>query len=164
MSIEQQIEELGNQIKVLKNIKIKEKLLNTCDIVENDCIHNLKVDLDFEEMSSDVDEYSHSVNGNLTISYDYINKKQQVNVHFNVKYSSQQTYDNRYSPYIECNSTLSVNPNNINYEYENNNEVKDKDKNEDEDESWEYVINKVLDYINGKDEYWRDLMNNIKYN
>lgn len=161
MSIEQQIKELENQIKVLKNIKIKEKLLNTCDIVENNSIHNLKVDLDFEEMSSDVDEYSHSVNGNLTISYDYINKKQKVNVHFNVKYSSQQTYDNRYRPYIECNSKLSVDPNNINYEYEDNVEVTKKN---DSSSSWEYLINQVLNYIDGREENWGSLMSDIEYN
>ena len=105
-TINSQIKDLEDQIRELQLEKYKEGLLNELDLYEEDLkdVKDLKVALTYKWSSSNIDEYAASIEGNLVITYLHKNKK----IDIDVTYDSQQTYENRYNPYV----TFDLNINN----------------------------------------------------
>lgn len=98
-AINQEIQELGDRISVLRKKKLIIGLLNQVDISNEEDYKDLKVSLEYEEKDSSVDEYALFIDGKLDITYMYDDK----NVTINVMYSYYQTYENRCEPEIDFN-------------------------------------------------------------
>tara|TARA_B100000674_G_scaffold459969_1_gene437618 strand:+ start:940 stop:1362 length:423 start_codon:yes stop_codon:yes gene_type:complete len=105
-NINRQIKDLEDQIRELQLEKYKIGLLNELRLDEEDLkdVKDLKVALTYKWSSSNIDEYAASIEGNLVITYLHKNKK----IDIDVTYDSQQTYENRYNPYV----TFELNINN----------------------------------------------------
>ena len=105
-NINSQIKDLEDQIRELQLEKYKEGLLNELDLYEEELkdVKDLKVALTYKCSSSNIDEYATSIEGNLVITYLHKNKK----IDIDATYDSQQTYENRYDPYV----TFELNINN----------------------------------------------------
>lgn len=102
-NIQKELRELNERKKVLEDMQCKKRLLNELGIKNNNKtlkveLTTLKVELTYEVTGSNQDEYATLIDGNLKISYMFKNK----NVTINVKYDSYKTYENRYSPYVDC--------------------------------------------------------------
>lgn len=97
-NINSQIKDLEDQIRELQLEKYKIGLLNELRLDEEDLkgVKDLKVALTYKYSSSNIDEYAASIEGNLVITYLHKNKK----IDIDAKYDSQQTYENRYDPYV----------------------------------------------------------------
>ena len=97
-----------------------------------------------------------SRNGTFELSYTYYQTNNNIiKVKFSAEYSSQTSYENRYEPYVECESSLEVTNTNDQYYidkanhdipcqlYVNGDEV--------ESQSWAYLINKIIYDIEGEE-------------
>ena len=149
--INYQIESLEKQIIQLKNEKNAMKLMKLCDITDDDLdrVGNFQVDLTYDCISSEQDEYSKTINGKMIVSYNYTNvhfkspteiETDIITVKLTVTYGYYQTYQNRYEPEIESSSNVEVDI--------------------DDDERWQYIENQEIEYSdkNGK---WGDIINKI---
>jgi hypothetical protein len=96
--IKTEIKDLENKIRELQIEKYKISLLNELRLEKKDLkgVKDLKVALTYKYSSSNIDEYAASIEGNLVITYLHKNKK----IDINATYDSQQTYENRYDPYV----------------------------------------------------------------
>jgi len=96
--IKTEIKDLENKIRELQLGKYKLGLLNELRLDEEDLkgVKDLKVSLTYKCSYSNIDEYAASIEGNLVITYLHKNKK----ININATYDSQQTYENRYDPYV----------------------------------------------------------------
>ena len=97
-NINRQIKDLEYQIRELQLEKYKIGLLNELRLKKEDLkgVKDLKVALTYKCSSSNIDEYATSIEGNLVITYLHKNKK----IDIDATYDSQQTYENRYNPYV----------------------------------------------------------------
>lgn len=93
--LNEKLRDLNERKKVLEEMQYKQRLLNELGIKKN---KTLKVELTYKVQDSNQDEYALTIDGNLKISYMFKNK----NVTINVKYDSSKTWENRYSPYVDC--------------------------------------------------------------
>jgi len=97
-TINTQIKDLEDQIRELQLEKYKIGLLNELRLDKEDLkdVKDLKVALTYKCSYSNIDEYAASIEGNLVITYLHKNKK----IDIDATYDSQQTYENRYDPYV----------------------------------------------------------------
>lgn len=97
-NINKQIKDLEDQIRELQLEKYKIGLLNELRLDKEDLkgVKDLKVALTYKCSYSNIDEYAASIEGNLVITYLHKNKK----IDIDTTYDSQQTYENRYNPYV----------------------------------------------------------------
>ena len=147
--------------KVLENFKNKYNVDNMPNI------DNLKVIARYRYSDNPRDEYSSFHSGELVLSYDYVKGNNNViSVEYKADYNSTQTYDNRYDPDVEFDSSLQVSPN-LHYTYHRDelieySEFKDEDEDEDEDEGkWCDLMNKVLDDILCEANNFREILYSI---
>jgi len=158
--IKQEMNELDTKLKPLQ------EKMKTLRFIEHfglksyfniDKVQNIKVTNSYEYVSAD--EYCESSEGKFNFSYGYFNSKNKNKiktneVKFSLKYSSQQSYENRYNPYIECQTSVNVTNTNDKYYI-------DKDHNgipveffvnekESEEESWGYLLSKIIQKIEGQ--------------
>ena len=75
--------------------------MSLCRIPENKYIHDLTahLQLEYEEADFEKGEYSDYVDGNLIISYNFINEDEKAKVILEVNLSSDKTYDCREIPH-----------------------------------------------------------------
>ena len=158
-------EQYNEVINAVKSIKIKKKLIDYLKIDSEylQKISNLKFDCNANYSDDPNDEYSEFINCEMNISYEYnIRNNENVKVDFEVNYSKTQTYENRSIPDINCETKLDVsnNLNDVDYDYDENEEVFNNDIG-DEDRSWEYLINKILENIDGCRTNWYHFLDNF---
>jgi hypothetical protein len=124
--------------------KVTENFKNKYNVDNMPNIDNLKVIASYRYSDNPRDEYSAFHSGELELSYDYVKGNNNViSVKYKADYNSSQTYDNRYEPYVEFESSLEVSPN-LHYTYHRDEEIIYEDKDEDK---WCDLMNKVLDDI-----------------
>ena len=95
-AINQEIRELEDRISILQKKKYTIGLLTRVDVSNKEDYKDVKVNLEYEEKDSSIDEYALFVDGKLNITYVYDDE----DVTINVKYSYYQTYENRCEPEI----------------------------------------------------------------
>ena len=100
-SIDSKIKDVKKQLEDLIKQREKLRLMNLCRIPENKYIHDLTAHLQLEHEEADFEkgEYSDYVDGNLIISYNFINEDEKVKVNLEVNLSSDKTYDCREIPH-----------------------------------------------------------------
>ena len=173
--INDQIESLEKQIIQLKNEKNAMKLMKLCDITDDDLerVGNFQVDLTYDCISSEQDEYSHTTNGKMIVSYNYTNvhfkspteiETDIITVKLTVTYGYYQTYQNRYEPEIDSSSKVEVDINDDErWHYIENQEIEYSDKNG----KWGDIINKILVHIDEEEDDdhisndWKNIMETI---
>ena len=173
--INDQIESLEQQIIQLKNEKNAMKLMKLCDITDDDLdrVGNFQVDLTYDCISSEQDEYSKTINGKMIVSYNYTNvhfkspteiETDIITVKLTVTYGYYQTYQNRYEPEIDSSSEVEVDINDDEqWQYIENERIEYSDKNG----KWGDIINKILVHIDGDDadevisDNWNSIMETI---
>ena len=84
-----------------------------------------------------------------------------INVIYKANYNSTQTYENRYNPYVEFDSSLKVSPT-LNYTYNKDEEIIYDE--EDEENKWCDLMNKVLNDISCDAYNFSDMLNSITEN
>jgi hypothetical protein len=115
------------------------------DVINMPNIDNLKVIARYRHSDNPRDEYSSFHSGELELSYDYVKGNNNViSVEYKADYNSTQTYENRFDPEVEFDSSLKVSPN-LDYTYHRDKLI-EYDEDEDEDK-WCDLMNKVLDDI-----------------
>ena len=102
------IKELKLQLDELIKQKQKFKLIQICHIPENEYIQDLTIDLQLEYEEAGKNEYAPFIDGNLIISYNFINKNEKVKVVLTVDISCDKTYDCREIVNNECYVDLQV--------------------------------------------------------
>ena len=135
-NINKQIKDLEDQIRELQLEKYKVGLLNELRLDKEDLkgVKDLKVALTFKCSHSNIDEYAENIEGNLVITYLHKNKK----IDIDAIYDSQQTYENRYNPYV----TFELNIN--------------------DEENGGIIVEKLLeDYERTDGDEWRSLMQTL---
>ena len=148
--------QLGDSLKTEESEleKIKQNLLNRYNI-DMTCIDNLKVIAHYRYSNNPRDEYSSYHSGELELSYDYVKDNNNViSVKYTADYNSSQSYENRYDPYVEFDSKLTVSPN-IKFDYDKDIKIyytnpkydDDDDTDEEYETEWCNLINKVLEEI-----------------
>ena len=172
-SLEEQLTEKDSNIKSLESLlenlqkdpkkgnkipqdvdRVKENFKDKYNVDNMPNVDNLKVIARYRYSDNPRDEYSAFHSGELELSYDYVKGNNNViSVKYKAEYNSSQTYDNRYNPDVEFESSLKVSPN-LHYTYHKDELIeyyeptKDEDEDEDEDEGkWCDLMNKVLDDI-----------------
>ena len=105
--IKSDISDLENKLKKLKQENHKINLISKCDIDNKKLkkIKNLSVFAEYEYMDDEQDEYGHTANATLKVTYND-NKNQNLTV----KYYEKQGCDapnGRYDPTIDCDITYS---------------------------------------------------------
>ena len=95
-AINQEIRELEDRISILQKKKYTIGLLTRVDVSNKEDYKDVKVNLEYEEKDSSIDEYALFVDGKLNITYVYDDE----DVTINDKYSYYQTYENRCEPEI----------------------------------------------------------------
>ena len=159
-SLESLLENLqkDNDSDVISKVdKVTENFKNKYDVDIMPNIDNLKVIASYRYSDNPRDEYSAFHGGKLELSYDYVKGNNNViSVKYKAEYNSSQTYDNRYDPDVEFESSLKVSPN-LHYTYHKDELIEyyeptkdedEEDEDEDEDEGkWCDLMNKVLDDI-----------------
>jgi len=137
-----------DSVLVPKADKVLENFKNKYNVDNMPNIDNLKVIASYRYSDNPRDEYSAFHSGELVLSYDYVKGNNNViSVEYKADYNSTQTYDNRYDPDVEFDSSLQVSPN-LDYTYHRDEEIIYEDEDKDEDEGkWCDLMNKVLDDI-----------------
>lgn len=112
-SIDSKIKDVKKQLEDLIKQREKLRLMSLCRIPENKYIHDLTahLQLEYEEADFEKGEYSDYVDGNLIISYNFINEDEKVKVILEVNLSSDKTYDCREIPnkYFDINLKVTSN-------------------------------------------------------
>lgn len=162
-SLQEQLKEKDSDIKSLESLlenlqketdsvvvpkvdKVLENFKNKYNVDNMPNIDNLKVIARYRNSDNPRDEYSSFHSGELVLSYDYVKGNNNViSVEYKADYNSTQTYDNRYDPDVEFDSSLQVSPN-LDYTYHRDEEIIYEDEDEDEGK-WCDLMNKVLDDI-----------------
>lgn len=93
--------------------------------------------------------------GEFHFSYKYFKSNDQINhVNFSLKYSSQQSYENRYDPNIECQTSLNVTNTNDKYYIDKDHKGIPVEffvnQEEPEEESWGYLLFKIIQEVEYK--------------
>lgn len=153
--------QLGDSLKTEESEleKIKQNLLNRYNI-DMTYIDNLKVIAHYRYSDNPRDEYSSYHSGELELSYDYVKDKDNnnvISVKYTADYNSSQSYENRFDPDVEFDSTLTVSPSNIKFDYDKDVEIfytnpkyDDEDSEDDEETTkWCDLLNNVLEEIEG---------------
>lgn len=112
-SIDSKIKDVKKQLEDLIKQREKLRLMSLCRIPENKYIHDLTahLQLEYEEADFEKGEYSDYVDGNLIISYNFINEDEKVKVNLEVNLSSDKTYDCREIPHKYFDINLEVTSN-----------------------------------------------------
>lgn len=114
-SIDSKIKDVKKQLEDLIKQREKLRLMSLCHIPENKYIHDLTAHLQLEHEEADFEkgEYSDYVDGNLIISYNFINEDEdeKVKVILEVNLSSDKTYDCREIPHKYFDINLKVTSN-----------------------------------------------------
>ena len=152
----------GNKITSYeKNDIVTENFKNKYDVDNMPNIENIKVIARYRYSDNLRDEYSSFHSGELELSYDYVKSNNNViNVIYKANYNSTQTYENRYNPYVEFDSSLKVSPT-LNYTYNKDEEIIYDDEEEDK---WCDLMNKVLDDILCEADNFSDIVISITEN
>ena len=127
-SLEEQLTEKDSNIKSLESLlenlqkdpkkdnkipqdvdKVKENFKDKYNVDNMPNVDNLKVIARYRYSDNPRDEYSSFHSGELELSYDYVKGNNNViSVEYKADYNSTQTYDNRYDPDVEFESSLKV--------------------------------------------------------
>jgi hypothetical protein len=163
-SLEEQLTEKDSNLKSLESLlenlqkdtdsvlvpkvdEVLENFKNKYNVDNMPNIDNLKVIASYRYSDNPRDEYSAFHSGELELSYDYVKGNNHViSVKYKADYNSSQTYDNRYEPYVEFESSLEVSPN-LHYTYHRDEEIIYEDKLALDEDKWCDLMNKVLDDI-----------------
>ena len=158
--IKKEMDEIQSKLKPL------EEKMKTLRFIEHfglksyfniDRVQNIKITNSYDYVSAA--EYCGSGEGEFNFSYEYCNSKNKNKiktneVKFSLKYSSQQSYENRYNPYIECQTSVNVTNTNDKYYIDKDNRgipvqffVNEE---EPEEESWGYLLSKIIQDIEYK--------------
>ena len=125
-------------------------------------IENIKVIARYRYSDNPRDEYSSFHSGELELSYDYVKSNNNIiNIKYKADYNSTQTYENRYNPYVEFDSSLKVSPT-LHYTYNKDEEIIYDE--EDEENKWCDLMNKVLNDISCDTGNFSDMINSITEN
>ena len=164
--------QLGDSLKTEESEleKIKQNLLNRYNI-DMTYIDNLKVIAHYRYSDNPRDEYSSYHSGELELSYDYVKDNTNViSVKYTADYNSSQSYENRFDPDVEFDSTLTVSPN-IKFDYDKDVEIfytnpkYDEDSEDDEDDTeWCNLMNKVLEDIEGNVDNFSEIVRGLTNN
>lgn len=145
----------------LKGSKVIENFKNKYNVDNMPNIDNLKVIARYRYSNNPRDEYSSFHSGELELSYDYVKDNNNViSVEYKADYNSTQTYENRYDPYVEFDSSLKVSPT-LHYTYNKDEEIIYEDEEEDK---WCNLMNKVLDDILCEADNFSEIVSSVTEN
>ena len=168
MSLDEQIKETREKLDNLILLKQNEKFIDKYGIDNLDKISNLMINTDCQELDNEP-EYHWNFTYTMNISYDFKESNNKIiNVNFYIKYQHSQTYENRSCPDIYCETKLKVKNLNdpgdeIYYNYVENEsiEINEDDEEENEKVQWNFIINRLLEEVEGDKDEWIHIIRSI---
>lgn len=155
-SLKQEMNELEIKLKPLEEKMKTLRFIDHYDLKSYfniDKIQDIKFSNQYDYVSTG--EYNESIVGEFHFSYKYFKSNNQINqVNFSIKYSSQQSYENRYEPYIDCQTSINVTNTDDKYELDKDHEGIPVEffvnQEEPEEESWGYLLSQIIQKIEYK--------------
>ena len=148
MHLKEKLDPLEKKIKILRFIDH----FGLNDYFNIDKVGDIELTNSYESVSTG--KYYNSIKGKFHLSYTYNKGNNQINkVKFSTKYSSYESYENRYKPDIECDTSLNVTNTDDQYYIDKDNHnipcMLYINGDEVESESWGYLVGKIIDIICG---------------